>query len=91
MEVYVLEITEGIDYEGECTHVEGVFSTLKEAKRQANRYLSIADEDGDARFDINDDKTCIVHYKPRYADHGYIDIRKFILDEELDLQKEFDC
>ena len=91
MEVYVLEITEGIDYEGEYTHVEGVFSTLKEAKRQGNRYLSIADEDGDARFDINDDKTCIVHYKPRYADHGYIDIRKFILDEELDLQKEFDC
>ena len=91
MEVYVLEITEGINYEFECTHVEGVFSTLKEAKRQANRYLSIADEDGDAQFDINNDKTCIVHYKPRYADHGYIDIRKFILDEELDLQKEFDC
>lgn len=91
MEVYVLEITEGIDYEGECTHVEGVFSTLKEAKRQANRYLSIADEDGDAQFDINNDKTCIVYYKPRCADHGWISIKKFILDEELDLQKEFDC
>lgn len=91
MEVYVLEITEGINYEFECTHVEGVFSTLKEAKRQANRYLSIADEDGDAQFDINNDKTCIVYYKPRCADHGCINIKKFILDEELDLQKEFDC
>ena len=91
MEVYVLEITEDINYEFEYTHVEGVFSTLKEAKRQANRYLSIADEDGDAQFDINDDKTYIVYYKPRCADHGCINIKKFILDEELDLQKEFDC
>ena len=91
MEVYVLEITEGINYEFECTHVEGVFSTLKEAKRQANRYLSIADEDGDAQFDINDDKTYIAYYKPRCADHGCTNIKKFILDEELDLQKGFDC
>lgn len=91
MEVYILEISEGIDYAGECTHVEGVFSTLKEAKRQANRYLLMADEDGDVQFDINDDKTCIVYYKPRCADDGRINIKKFILDEELDLQKEFDC
>ena len=91
MEVYVLEITEDINYGFEYTHVEGVFSTLKEAKRQANRYLSIADEDGDAQFDINNDKNCKVYYKPRCADHGCIIIKKFILDEELDLQKEFDC
>ena len=90
MEVYVIESTKGDNYEGDWTGVVGVYSTLKEAKRQVNRYLSVADKNGDVQFDINDDKTHI-DFTPIYADYGYIDIKKYTIDKELDLSKEFDC
>ena len=90
MEVYVIKSTEGINYEGDYTGVVGVYSTLKEAKRQANRYLSVAVKNGDVQFDINDDKTYI-DYTPICADYGCINIKKYTIDEELDLTKEFDC
>ena len=53
MEVYAVESTAGIYYESECSCVEGVYSSLEEAKRQANRYLSIDAKDEDIpQFDF---------------------------------------
>lgn len=88
MEVYVVENTAGIYYESEYSCVEGVYSSLEEAKRQANRYLSIIAKDEDIpQFDINDDSLTIT-YKPMHGDYGWISIFKCVLDEELGIEED---
>ena len=78
MEVYVVLLTKGINYEGEYSEVGGVYSTLEEAKRQAYKYLSedsLENEDI-PKFDGDDDRLTI-EYKPKYGgDEGCITIEK---------------
>lgn len=88
MEVYVVISAEGLYYEGEGSCIEGVYSSLEEAKRQANRYLLFHDKDDEvSQFDMNDD-TLSVGYVPERSDYGYISIVKCTLDEELDIEED---
>lgn len=88
MEIYVVVSTEGLYYESEGSEIVGVYSSLEEAKRQANRYLSINDKDEEvSQFDMNDDDF-IMEYNPYLADYGYISIVKCVLDEELDIEED---
>ena len=88
MEVYVVVSTEGIYYESEGSEIEGVYSSLEEAKQQANRYLSFNNKDEEVtQFDMNDD-TLFIGYVPTRADYGWVTIVKRVLDEELDIEED---